>query len=293
MRLVAVAVLAACGANSPHEGPSNPPGTWTCRQIIESCDSMCRTGMCLQACSNEGSQEGGALHAELIQCAAANRCYDDGCTRARCGPQSDACLADNGGLPPIASTSGPQPPPPHDDREANALPPPPPPPPHDDRETVQQPPPHDDKTSDKTSDKAEGPALTVAAVTGEWSYGAKTAVGAPDPKTGARKPGTGSGGTLRLNSDGRFERATNVEAKQGACKTEDFHYAVGAWKLDGATLVLAVKQAEASFRDSCHKAKDFDREDATKDERRPIRMADPKELEVTDDAGELQSYRKK
>jgi hypothetical protein len=238
--------------------------------------------MCLQACSNQGSQEGGSLHAALIQCAAANRCYDDNCTRALCGPQTDACLADNGGLPPIATTSGPQPPPPHDDREG---PPPPPPPPHEDvveKHEDKPPPPHDD-----------GPALTMAAVTGEWSYGAKTAVGAPDPKTGARKPGTGSGGTLRLNSDGRFERATNVEAKQGTCKTEDFHYAVGAWKLEGATHVLAVKQAEASFRDSCHKAKEFDREDAAKDERRSIRMADPKELEVTDDAGELQSYRKR
>jgi hypothetical protein len=243
--------------------------------------------MCLQACSNEGSQDSGALHAALIQCAAANRCYDDGCTKARCEPHVDACLADNGGLPPIATTSGPQPPPPHDDRETASGPAYPPHDiaPHPDDLT---PPPK--KTSD---DKPDVAAPTADAVTGDWSYGAKTAVGAPDPKTGARKPGAGSGGTLRLNSDGRFERATNVEAKQGACKTEDFHYAVGAWKLDGATLVLAVKQAEASFRDSCHKAKDFDHEEATKDERRPIRMADPKELEVTDDAGELQSYRKK
>ena len=247
---------------------------------------MCRTGMCLQACSNEGSQEGGSLHAALIQCAAANRCYDDGCTKALCGPQVDACLSDNGGLPPIATTSGPQPPPPHDDREVSPPPPPPhgdPPPPHGD-----PPPPHDDKPA-----PTDGPAPTMATVTGEWSYGAKTAVGAPDPKTGARRPGSGSGGTLRLNSDGRFERATNVETKQGACKTDDFHYAVGAWKLDGATLVLSVKQAEASFRDSCHKAKNYDREDAAKDEHRAIRTTDPKELEVTDDAGELQSYRKR
>ena len=278
--LVAVAVLAACGANSPQPNPPGPPGTWTCHQIIESCDSMCRTGLCLQACSNEGSQEGGALHAALIQCAAANRCYDEGCTRARCGAESDACLADNGGLPPIATTSGPQPPPPPDPREG---PPPPPPPPHE---------PIIEKHDDKPPPPAEA-APTAAAITGDWSYGAKTAIGAPDPKTGARRPGTGSGGTLRLTSDGRFERATNVEAKQGACTTEELHFAMGAWKLEGATLVLSVKQANASFRDSCHKAKDYDREDAAKDERRAIRMTDPKELEITDDAGELQSYRKR
>jgi hypothetical protein len=247
--------------------------------------------MCLQACSNEGNQEGGELHAALIQCAAAHRCYDDGCTKALCGPQADACLADNGGLPPIATTTGPHPPPPHDDREA------PPPPPHDDREAP-PPPPHDDRDTARDTKPPPPPhddvaAPTQAAVTGEWSYGSKTAVGAPDPKTGARRPGTGSGGTLRLNSDGRFERATNVEAKQGACKTDDFHYAVGAWKLEGTMLVLSVKQAEASFRDSCHKAKDFDREDPAKDEHRALRMTDPKELEVTDDAGELQSYRKR
>ena len=244
--------------------------------------------MCLQACSNQGSQEGGSLHAALIQCAAANRCYDDRCTQALCGPQVDACLADNGGLPPIVTTSGPQPPPPHDDREAG--PPPPPPPPHGDRDLT---PPHEDNQPPPPPPHDDIAAPTIAAVTGEWSYGAKTAVGAPDPKTGARKPGTGSGGTLRLNSDGRFERATNVEAAQGGCKTETFHFQVGAWKLEGATLVLAVKQAEASFRDSCHKAKDFDREDPAKDEHRAIRMTDPKELEVTDDAGELQSYRKR
>lgn len=282
--LAAVAVLGACGANSPRPDPPGPPGTWTCRQIIESCDSMCRTGMCLQACSNEGNQEGGALHAALIQCAAANRCYDDNCTRALCGPQSDACLADNGGLPPIATTGGPQPPPPpRDDRESPALPPPPP---HE--ELAEK---RDDKHDDKPA--PEVPAPTAAAITGDWSYGAKTAIGTPDPKTGARRPGSGSGGRLRLTSDGRFERATNVEAKQGACKTEEFHYAVGAWKLEGATLALSVKQANASFRDSCHKAKDFDREEPVKDEHRAIRMTDPKELEVTDDAGELQSYRKR
>jgi len=279
---VVVVVVAACNASSPQPNQPGPPGTWTCKQIVESCDSMCRTGMCLQACSNEGSQDGGSLHAALIQCAAANRCYDDGCTRARCGPQVDACLSDNGGLPPIATTSGPHPPPPHDDREG---PPPPPPPPHDEHvEQKQQPPP---------DDKVDVPAPTATAITGEWSYGAKTAIGSADPKTGARKPGTGSGGVLRLTGDGRFERATNVEASSGKCKTSDFHYAVGAWKLDGATLVLSVKQAEVSFRDSCNKTKNFDREDVAKDEHRAIRMSDAKELAVTDDAGELQSYRKK
>lgn len=283
MRILAVAVVVVgCGSSTPQVDQPGPPGTWTCKQIVESCDSMCRTGMCLQACSNQGSQDGGALHAALIQCAAANRCYDDGCTRARCGPQVDACVSDNGGLPPIASTNGPHPPPPHDEREL--APPPPPPPPHD--EHVEQKPPPQDPPPDAT-------ALTVAAVTGEWSYGSKTAIGAPDPKTGGRKPGTGSGGTLRLTSDGRFERATNVEAMAGKCKTSDFHYAVGAWKLDGTTLVLSVKQAVVSARNSCDKSKNSDREDVAKDEHRAIRMPDAKELAVTDDAGELQSYRKK
>jgi hypothetical protein len=225
--------------------------------------------MCLEACSNQGSQQGGSLHAALIQCAAANRCYDDRCTRAVCGPQVDACLADTGGMPPLAKPS-PQP------DQAAPL--------------VATPPPHHQDPAPEP--KPETPAPSAAALTGDWSYGAKTAIGAPDPKTGARRPGTGSGGTLTLNSDGRFERATNVEATAGKCKTETFSYAVGAWKLDGATLVLSIKQANASFRDSCHKDKAFDREDTAKDEHRAVRMNDPHELAITDDAGELQSYRK-
>jgi hypothetical protein len=236
---------------------------------------MCRTGMCLSVCSNYGSQEGGSQHAALIQCAAANRCYDDRCTRALCGPQVDACIGD--GMPALETRGGPQSPPqpPHD--QAPPLVP-----------TEQH---HDDPPPEPPA-KSEVPAPTSAALTGDWSYGAKTAIAAPDPKTGARKPGIGSGGSLRLNSDGRFERATNVEATEGKCKTESFAYAVGAWKLDGATLVLSVKQASSALRDGCHKAKDFDHEDPAKDERRAIRMTDPHELEIIDDAGELQSYRK-
>ena len=275
-----VAMLAACGASPPPRDQPGPPGTWTCKQIVESCDQMCRTGMCLQACSNEGNQEGGSLHAALIQCAAANRCYDNRCTQALCGPQVDACLADGGGMPALASRpGGPPTQPPLRDQQAPPL--------------VSTPPPHEDSTPPPDPAKTDTPAPTSAALTGDWSYGAKTAIGAPDPKTGAKRPGTGSGGTLKLNSDGRFERATNIEATAGKCKTETFSYAVGAWKLDGATLVLSIKQADASFRDSCHKDKAFDREETAKDEHRAIRMTDPHELEITDDAGELQSYRKK
>jgi hypothetical protein len=275
MRLVAVVLIAACVAPSAPRDRPGPPGTWTCKQIVESCDSMCRTGMCLSVCSNYGSQEGGSQHAALIQCAAANRCYDDRCTRALCGPQVDACIGD--GMPALETRGGPQSPPqpPHD--QAPPLVP-----------TEQH---HDDPPPEPPA-KSDVPAPTSAALTGDWSYGAKTAIAAPDPKTGARKPGIGSGGSLRLNSDGRFERATNVEATEGKCKTESFAYAVGAWKLDGATLVLSVKQASSALRDGCHKAKDFDHEDPAKDERRAIRMTDPHELEITDDAGELQSYRK-
>jgi hypothetical protein len=254
---------------------------------------MCRTGMCLQACSNEGNQQGGSLHAALIQCAAANQCYDDACTRARCGAQVDACLADTGGMPPIAARDDRRPPeqhraPPAPEAPEDRIAPPPPPPPPARDEHVAPPAPRDEPRP-----APEGLTPTAAALGGEWAYGAKTAIGTVDPKTGARRPGTGSGGVLHLSSDGRFERATNVETAQGACKLSTFTYQVGAWKLDGATLVLAVKQAEASFRDSCHKAKNYDREEAAKDERRAIRMSDPKELAITDDAGELQSYRKR
>ncbi|MEO6774605.1 MAG: hypothetical protein ABI467_16600 [Kofleriaceae bacterium] len=275
--VVVAGVVAGCGASSPPANPPGPQGTWTCHQIVESCDLMCRTGMCLQACSNEGSPEGGSLHAALIQCAATHRCYDDGCKHALCGPEVEACLTDHEGLPPIATTSGPHPPPPHDDREA----------PHD-REALPPPSPHDDPAREAAPELP-----TRAGVTGAWSYGSPTAVGAPSPGTGERQPGTGSGGTLRLASDGRFERATNVETQQGACKTEDLHLVAGTWKLEGTTLALSIEHAVASFRDRCHPANDFDRAGPAKQEHRAIRMTGPDELELTDDAGELQSYRKR
>ncbi|HEY0254843.1 MAG TPA: hypothetical protein VGC41_25130, partial [Kofleriaceae bacterium] len=77
------------------------------------------------------------------------------------------------------------------------------------------------------------------------------------------------------------------------CKTETFTYAIGAWKLDGATLVLSIKEAATSFRDACKKANNYEREAEGRDERRAVRMPSDKELAITDDAGELQSYRKR
>ena len=132
----------------------------------------------------------------------------------------------------------------------------------------------------------------MADVTGEWSFGAKTAVGELDPKSGARRPGTGAGGVLHLDGDGRFERATAKEHSEGKCKIIDFTYAVGAWKLDGATLVLSEKQAALALRDSCHKAKNFDRADTAKDDRREVHVNDKHELEV-DESGDVVTYHRK
>jgi hypothetical protein len=354
MRALVLAVVVACVANPPPQNTPGPPGTWTCRQIIEHCDSTCGTGICLNACTNQGNPTGAQLHAALIQCAAANRCFDNNCTRALCGPQVDACAADNGGMPVLASNAPPGGPPPGGNGNApngnapngnapngnapngnapngnapngnapngnapngnapngnapngnapngqlaNARPNPPPDshPPPDPHAHPQpdhsQPDPHAHPAPDPHPQPA-GPPVATGDVTGDWSFGAKTVLGTPDGKTGAPRPGSGSGGILRLTNDGRFERATSVEASDGKCKTLTFGYAVGAWKLDGDTLVLSEKQAFASFRDSCHKTKNFDREDTTKTDRRKVRVNDKHEIEVTDDAGELQSYRRK
>ncbi len=144
MRATAVAIflLAACGSSSPPANQPGPPGTWTCKQIVESCDSMCRTGLCLQTCSNQGDQNGGSLHAALIQCAAAHRCYDDRCTRALCSAQVDACISDTQIA--IADSPGPMPPAPlHEDTHAEPAPP----------------------------VAAAAPAITPAALAGTWTYG--------------------------------------------------------------------------------------------------------------------------
>lgn len=222
MRGWALLMIAGCGgATTPPRDQPGPQGTWTCKQIVESCDSMCRTGMCVAACSNMGSPDGRQLHAALTQCAAANRCYDQPCTRALCGTQLDACF--EGGLPPISTVPDEQP-------GAGPLP------------ADAQPAPAERQAAD--------PALSAEAIVGAWSYGSAT-----------------SGGSITLSSDGRFERETHAGARQ-------LSHAEGTWKLDGATLVLVVKGGDPGG------------------ERRNVRMASRSELAITDDAGELQSYRR-
>ena len=304
-----LALLVACVANPPPQNTPGPPGTWTCKQVVESCDSQCSTGICLNACTNQGSPEGARLHAQLIQCAAANRCVDDNCTRAVCNGEVRACVADAGGMPPLPPPRDPNQPDPNQDPNARPDPNPRPDPtprpnpdprpdpnPHPRPDPNAHPNPHPDPHPDpnpRPDPHPTGKAPTTAEVTGDWSYGTKSVLGTPDKKSGAPRPGTGAGGELHLSSDGRFERATSVEATQGKCKTLTFGYAIGAWKLDGSTLVLNEKQTFASFRDSCDKAKNFDREDTPKTDRREVRMNDKHDLEVTDDTGDLQSYRKK
>lgn len=259
VRVALVLCFAACVVNQPTRDQPGPTGTWTCKQIVESCDSTCRTGRCLSDCSYQGSQQGGSLHATLIQCAAANRCHEENCTRAMCGPQVDACINDNSALPPIATR--PTNVQPEQDRSA--------PPlvsvaPHEQADAA--PPPQQDEPR-VTPPKPD-------ALTGNWSYGGKT----------------GNRGTMKLDSDGRFERAITI-ATAGTCKTETTATAIGAWKLEGDQLTLSVKEARAVLHDACKKANDYDREEAATNEVHKIRMASPKELLITDAAGELQSYR--
>jgi hypothetical protein len=280
--IIGFAAGVACVSNPPPQNMPGPPGTWTCKQVVESCDNTCMSGMCLNACTRQGDPEAQRLHAALLDCAARNRCYDNNCTRALCGAEVQLCVT-QGQPQPAQPPEPPQPPHPmqpplpgdrDNDRPPQHLPPEPPHPPVAD-------PPHPVRT-----------APTLAEVTGAWSFGAKTAVGAIDSKTGARKPGTGAGGVLHLEGDGRFERATAKEHSDGKCKIIDFTYAVGAWKLDGSTLVLSEKQAAASQRDSCHKTKNFDRADTAKDDHREVHVNDKHELEITDDTGDVVTYHK-
>jgi hypothetical protein len=279
---VVAAFVCACIVNPQPQHTAGAPGTWTCKQVIEECDSTCQTGMCLNACTNQGDPEAQLLHSRLLECTARNNCYENACVEQLCGMEVNACRTQGvaqAAPPPQQQQQRPPPqqqelaPPPYDDHVPEAphqtpvahAPPPPPPP-------------------------AAKP-LAMADVTGEWSFGAKTAIGAIDPKTGARKPGTGAGGVLHLDGDGRFELATAVEKVDGKCKRMTFTYAVGAWKLDGPMLVLSAKQAASAFRDSCKKASNYDRTEDATTERRELHL-DGKELSVTDANGDVLRYKK-
>jgi hypothetical protein len=230
------ACAGAAGSSAPAAGP---PGTWTCKQIIDECDSMCSTGMCIQACSRQGTPEAYAQHEALIACASANYCTENTCVAARCPSELGACQG-------VAA----QPPPP---------PPPPQPPPQPEKPQPEKPQPEKPQPEKPQPEKPqpEKPAvkLELATTTGEWTFGSATAIGDDKTPTGVPLPGTGDGGRLQLAGDGRFERASSTQTKKGKCITSELDYSTGAWKIRGDTVVLYEKRAVHLSRDSCDKKK--------------------------------------
>jgi hypothetical protein len=66
-------------------------GTLTCREIVETCDSQCQSPFCVRECGDRGTAVAAQQHGTLIDCAQRFGCTDEGCIRASCPAESEAC----------------------------------------------------------------------------------------------------------------------------------------------------------------------------------------------------------
>jgi hypothetical protein len=90
-----VALVAAACINQAKEAIAptpETPGSMTCREIVEQCDSQCGDPLCLHRCTNEGTQEAQGQHAALLDCGQRNSCTDQPCMEQSCPTEITACM---------------------------------------------------------------------------------------------------------------------------------------------------------------------------------------------------------
>ena len=94
LRLALALCLVGCISKAKEAIAPEPTGTGTltCREIVENCDSQCSDPICLNRCSNEGTQEGAAQHATLLDCGQRNSCTDEDCMKANCPNEIATCM---------------------------------------------------------------------------------------------------------------------------------------------------------------------------------------------------------
>jgi len=99
--IVIVAAFAGCISKAKEAIAPAPEGTGalSCREIVEQCDSQCGDPLCLNRCSNEGTQEGAGQHAALLDCGQRNSCTDQACMEQSCPNEVSACMGPNTGTP--------------------------------------------------------------------------------------------------------------------------------------------------------------------------------------------------
>lgn len=223
--VLAAALLAGCvnpsllpQSTTPEPVEPTAGGTLACNQILEECDRNCAEPTCVEACGTRGTPDAQRLHGALVACAKTSGCLEQTCVMERCGAEIQACQADTTGA---ATAEAPAP----------SAPPAP-----DTASTVEDQP---------------------AALAGTWSHGSISVTGWEGPN-GAWKPGTGSGSALRLDPDGRFEKAAMLETTVGACTTSAFQWSTGRWSADGATFTLREEKSRFRFADGCNPGKNYE-----------------------------------
>jgi hypothetical protein len=69
-------------------------GAFSCREIVESCDSECTDPICVNKCTEQGTREAQPQHAALVDCAQRNSCMDRNCMEANCPQEIQTCMGE-------------------------------------------------------------------------------------------------------------------------------------------------------------------------------------------------------
>ena len=111
LRLALVIALVGCISKAKEAIAPAPDGTGalSCREIVEQCDSQCGDPICLNRCSNEGTQDGAGQHAALLDCGQKNSCTDQACMEQNCPNEISTCMGPNPGTPAESATPGSEP----------------------------------------------------------------------------------------------------------------------------------------------------------------------------------------
>ena len=67
-------------------------GTYSCREIVENCDSQCSDPICVNKCSEQGTREAQPQHAALVDCAQRTSCMDRDCMEQNCPQEIQTCM---------------------------------------------------------------------------------------------------------------------------------------------------------------------------------------------------------
>lgn len=131
---------------------------------------------------------------------------------------------------------------------------------------------------------------------GTWGVGSVSPVGFYNPANGLWSTAVGTGESYELRADGSYVYAGLVQTSTYGCTTRIFLYSTGAWKAEGANLVLRQKTARTRSTDNCNQRLNYEKSPALKTETFAWRLqrddSGAPVLVLSGDGGELEFRRR-